>query len=167
MKESWTITTPKRWWRNLWRLLLQKVMITFTLRLTFECPKWWWRSLNQITLRIKRFLEILTGLPQVNWTLKDLLKPWLDCPRRAGWWHVMPLVDRRFDGSVILLKWFWLTERVFVPPNIRCMNFFAVKQIVKCKQWYSSNAKFMFVSKFLKNAFFSRKLFIRQIQHKI
>ena len=25
--------------------------------------------LNQITLHIERFLEILTGLPQVNWTL--------------------------------------------------------------------------------------------------
>ena len=103
--------------------------------------------------------------------LRDLLKSWLDCPRLTELWNICwnldwtapgvldsdmscPLVDRRLvNGSVILFEVILFTERVFVPPNIRCMNFFTVKQKAKCKQWYSSDAKFMFVSKFWKMRF--------------
>ena len=53
----------------------------------------------QITLHIERVLDILTGLPQVNCTLKDLLD--LDCPRLIELRHVMPLVDRRFVMGVL------------------------------------------------------------------
>ena len=47
-----------------------------------------------------------------------------------------PLVDRRFvNGSVILLEVTLLTERVFVPPNIRCRNFFELEKVDGSHVW--------------------------------
>ena len=122
----------------------------------FKCPKWWWGRLAPGWSAVERFLKILTGLPQVYWTLKDLLKSWLDCPRFTGQYHIKsPFVDGIFFAMGVSspLKWFLFTERAFVPLNIHCVNFFAVKQIATCKQRYSNNAKFMLVSKFWKMRF--------------
>ena len=48
-------------------------------------------------LDFERFVEILPGLPQVYWTLQDLLKSWLYFPRFTGQYHTKsPFVDRRF-----------------------------------------------------------------------
>ena len=95
--------------------------------------------------------------------LRDFLKSWLDCPRLIELCYVMPLADRRFDGSVILLKWFWLTERVFVPPNIRCMNFFAVKQKGSNADSDIRIMQSLCLSRSFEKCVFSRKLFVRQV----
>ena len=85
-------------------------------------------SLIRLLCELRDFFEILTGLPQVNWTLKDLLQPWLDCPRLIEGWHVMPLVDRR------LVVWKCRPfEVIFVHWESFCFSEHSLYEFLRCQ----------------------------------